>query len=136
LDRMLARYGSETQPAREFLKAAVDRVIEHMWPKDSSRPAQLDPAASGGEKIYGLLNELTPTNDTQRTLKDQAINAAVEIGRMRWLLLAQQESSISTPMLVVVVFWLTVVFLSFGLFAKPNVTVLVTLFLCAMSVAG
>ena len=55
---------------------------------------------------------------------------------MRWLLLAQQDSSISTPMLVVVVFWLTVVFLSFGLFAPPNLTVFATLFLCAVSVAG
>ena len=55
---------------------------------------------------------------------------------MRWLILSQQSSSISAPLLVVMVFWLTVVFLSFTLFVEPNVTVVVTLLLCALSVAG
>ena len=40
------------------------------------------------------------------------------------------------PFLVVVVFWLSVLFLSFGLFSPPNPTVIVTLLVCALSVAG
>jgi hypothetical protein len=38
-------------------------------------------------------------------------------------------------LLVVVVFWLTVIFLSFGLFAPPNTTVTATLFVSALSVS-
>ena len=34
------------------------------------------------------------------------------------------------------VFWLAVIFTSFGLFAPYNATVVVTLFLCALSVSG
>ena len=34
------------------------------------------------------------------------------------------------------VFWLSVLFLSFGLFSPPNPTVIVTLLVCALSVAG
>jgi hypothetical protein len=55
---------------------------------------------------------------------------------MRWLLFEQSGSSISTPFLVIVVFWLTMLFLSFGLFAPRNATATVTLLVSAVSVAG
>jgi hypothetical protein len=44
--------------------------------------------------------------------------------------------SISVPLLVVVVFWLTIIFISYGLFGPPNTTVFATLFACAISVSG
>jgi hypothetical protein len=34
------------------------------------------------------------------------------------------------------VFWLAMLFASFSLFARPNVTVVATLLVCALSVAG
>jgi len=37
---------------------------------------------------------------------------------------------------VVLVFWLSLIFASFGLFAPRNATVIVTLFVCALSVSG
>ena len=40
------------------------------------------------------------------------------------------------PFLVVVIFWLTVTFTSFGLFAPRNATVVAVLAVSAMSVAG
>ena len=45
-------------------------------------------------------------------------------------------STVPVPFLVVVVFWLTIVFGTFGLFAPRNATVVAVLFLCALSVAG
>jgi hypothetical protein len=42
----------------------------------------------------------------------------------------------SRPLLGILVFWLTVNFISFGLFAPRNTTVIGTLFLCALAVAG
>jgi hypothetical protein len=38
--------------------------------------------------------------------------------------------------MAVVVFWLTIVFISFGLHAPRNPTVVSVLFLCALSVSG
>jgi len=55
---------------------------------------------------------------------------------MRWLMFEQRGSSISLPFLVIVVFWLTIIFISFGLFAPANATVIATLFVCALSVSG
>jgi nitric oxide reductase large subunit len=37
------------------------------------------------------------------------------------------------PFLVVLVCWLAFIFMSFGLFARPNTTVIVALFVCALS---
>ena len=54
----------------------------------------------------------------------------------RWLILGGLGSSIRAPFLMVVVFWLTLIFGSFGLFAPRNATVVTVLFLSALSVAG
>jgi hypothetical protein len=52
------------------------------------------------------------------------------------LLFEQLRSSIPAPFLVVLVFWLAIIFASFGLFAPVNTTVIATFFVCALSVSG
>jgi hypothetical protein len=42
---------------------------------------------------------------------------AMDIGKTRWLMYEQATTSVSMPLLVVLVIWLTVIFISFGLFA-------------------
>jgi hypothetical protein len=48
----------------------------------------------------------------------------------------QRITSVSIPLLVVLIFWLTIIFVSFGLFAPPNVMVIASFFVSAMSVSG
>lgn len=52
------------------------------------------------------------------------------------LLFAQTGNSIPMPFLVVLIFWLTIIFASFSLFAKPNAIVVGSLFIFALSAAG
>ena len=59
-----------------------------------------------------------------------------DIMETRWLVLGGLGRSVPLPFLVVVVFWLTIIFGSFGLLGPRNVTVLVVLFLCSLSDAG
>jgi FtsH-binding integral membrane protein len=61
---------------------------------------------------------------------------AIDLGKLRWLMFEQGSTSISLPLLWMLVFWLVIVFTSFGLFAPSNPTVIATLFLCALSVSG
>jgi len=61
---------------------------------------------------------------------------AIDLGKMRCLMFEQGGSSISMPLLAMLVFWLAIIFSSFGLFAPRNATVMITLFLCALSVAA
>ena len=135
LDRMLAHYGPETKEARERLRVAVTRVLDQIWPEDRSQPS-LAPRGAGGEVLYDKLGELNPKDDKQRSLQAQALSAAIDLARTRWLMFEQSGSAISTPFLVVVVFWLTIIFVSFGIFAPPNTTVAATLFICALSVSA
>jgi hypothetical protein len=58
------------------------------------------------------------------------------LGQTRWLMYEQGTISISTPMLIVMVFWLTTLFISFGLFAPRNGTVVASLLISALSVSG
>jgi hypothetical protein len=137
LDRILARYGPETKEARGVLRRAAPSQAQD-WADDTSRSAKLDSSATraAGASFYEKIQELTPRNDFQRSLQGQALQTALNLGQARALLLEQAGSSIPAPFLAVLVFWLAVIFTSFGLFAPYNATVTATLLVCALSVSG
>jgi len=64
------------------------------------------------------------------------VQLAADLGQMRWLLYEQEESSVSVPMLIIVISWLAIIFVSVGLFAPPNLTVIAALMLAVFSVSG
>jgi hypothetical protein len=136
LDRILARYGSDTKDTRAVLHSSVAAAIERFWPADRARPDNADPRASPVEALYDKIQGLSPQNDAQRSLQSQASTMALDLGRTRVLLFERLGSSIPVPFLVVLVFWLAIIFASFGLFAPRNATVVATFFVCALSVSG
>src|SRR5262245_24702255 len=133
LDRGLALYGPETKETRALLRDGVGGFHNPMWSKDGA--ARLAPR-SGGEILYEKLHALSPKNDTQRSLQSQALSLMIDMGRTRALMYEQATSAASLPLLVVLVVWLTVIFISFGLFAPFNATVVSSLFVSALSVSG
>jgi hypothetical protein len=136
LDRVLAHYGPETKESRDWLRRGVERGIEQLWSEETYIHAPSSPPLTGGELVYNKIQDLSPQNEVQRTTKKHALNIALDIGRTRWLIFEQKGSSISTPFLVVLIFWFTVIFASFGLFAPRNATSFVVLFVCALSLSG
>jgi hypothetical protein len=137
LDRLLAHYGPEAKPARQSLRAIVEAALAQVWPDEHFRPAELAPASAAPETIYEMIQALSPQGETQRSLQAQALATATGLAQARWLLFAQaSQSPIPLPFLVVLVFWLCIIFASFGLYAPANPTVVATLGVCAPSVAG
>lgn len=136
LDRVLSHYGPEAKEARDLLQVVVARLIEHTWPNEKAGRAMPEPMASRSEVLYDKIQELAPKDEVQRALQNRALNIAIDIGQMRWLMVEQGYSLVSTPLLVVVVFSLAITFISFGLHAPPNGTILATFFLGALSVSG
>jgi hypothetical protein len=132
LDRALAHYGPETGEMRRILKITTARTIDQIW---STRGAAL-PWESGSGVLFDKLQQLAPKSEEQRALQSQAQSIMISIGQTQLLLFAQSGSSISTPFLVVIVFWLSMLFVSFGLFAPHNGTAIATLLIAAISVAG
>jgi len=136
LDRVLALYGPETKETRALLRGAVVRALDQMWSKDGTNASRLAPPSAGGEILYDKIQGLSAKNDTQRSLQGQALSMAMDLGKTRWLMYEQATIPVSMPLLVVLVLWLTVIFISFGLFAPFNGTVVSSLFVSALSVSG
>jgi hypothetical protein len=138
LDRALARYGPDAKPAREQLKRALAAGIEMAWPKQKTGVPALTALerATGVELFQDKLHEITPQNDLQRQLLAQAQQLANDIGQTRWLLIEQAQSQLPLPLLLILIFWLVLLFVSFGLFAPRNGTALAVLFIGACAIAA
>jgi hypothetical protein len=136
LDRALARYGPESRETRDLLLRTVVAAADQVWPPEKSGPVQMDPRSTGAERLYDSIQGLSPGNEVQRSLKADALSLTSELAKTRWLLFEQRDSSIPMPLLVVLVFWLTILFMGFSLFARYNTTVIVTLLVCAISVSS
>lgn len=136
LDRVLLNYGPETQPARELLRQAVEGTISRIWAEAAIGSVPADPGATWSETLPKAIQKLVPLEDAQRAFKAQAAAVANDLGQMRWLLYEQTGSSISLPLLFVVVAWLAIIFASIGLFAPSNPTAVGALMLAALSISG
>ena len=136
LDRVLANYGPQARESRAMLRTAVESALTRMWPEEKSKHAQPDPSSAWTEALPTSIERLSPQSDLQKSIQAQAILLANELAQTRWLLYEQTESSVSTPMLIIVIAWLAIIFVSVGLFAPPNPTVIISLMMAAMSVSG
>ena len=136
LERVLVIYGPETAEARRLLRETAEDSIKKLWPDRSSLEAQVDPTMLAGQALYSSIQKLTPQNDEQRSLKAQALDTVTDLSKTRWLLFAQASTAIPTPLLIMVVVWLAIIFLSFGLFAPTNRTVIVTMIIVSLLVSS
>jgi Protein of unknown function (DUF4239) len=138
LDRLLFDYGPETKVTREQLRQTVAASIEMLWPATKSRAEGL----AAYERMNGMqvtqmtLLQLTPTTDAQRQLFSTAQQILTDLRQSRWLLIQRTQRVIPIPFLVVLLFWLTMLHVSFGLLAPRNATVITVLFVSALSVSG
>jgi len=138
LDRLLSDYGPEANEARGHIKQMYARVIKELFSDDQREQAKLDTpfAMAQAKDIRIQLLQLTPNGDAQRWFKMRALDIFTDLSTERWLLLMQKHGSISAPLLIVLVFWLSMIFMAFGLLAPRNTTVVATLLICAVSVSG
>ena len=138
LDRLLADYGPETKAAREQLRRTVATQIEDLWPEEKTGASGLAAfeRTGGLEAVQMTLLKVMPTTDAQRQLFAAAQQICGDLRQTRWLLVEQTQSPIPIPFLVVLLFWLTVLHVSFGMLAPRNATVVAVLLICALSVSG
>src|SRR5262249_20267286 len=136
LDRALAAYGPETKPAREQIKRSVATSIEMLWPHEKTGvPVSTTmERGAGADRVREELQKLTPTSAGQRQILAQAQQTLSDVAQIRWLALEQAQTTLPLPLLVILVFWLTLLFVSFGLFSPPHLTAVIVLFVGACAV--
>jgi hypothetical protein len=137
LDRALAQYGAESQAVREHLRRAVAAGIEMMWPGEHGATSGLVALerANAMERMMDEIRALEPRTDAQRALQAQAQQLGNELLLSRWLQIEEAQTSLPAGLLEVLLFWLTTLYVSFGLLAPRNATVLAVLLVGAASLA-
>lgn len=138
MDRMLSFYGPETTQARQYLREGARLFHDGIWSLDRGMRPDLDPAAVRRtvDALIAHIEGLSPLTNGQRILQQQILLAAEQMGRTRLLMFEQAGTGINWPFLAVLIFWITVLFLGFGLFTQFNGTVCMALLVGSLSVAG
>jgi hypothetical protein len=137
LGRVFHLYGPEASGVDESLRLAIERVLAENWPNDE--PAEnAKPSTKGGhvEEVYDQLRALQPKDDEHRAMQSEALSLLVNVAQMRWLIIEQAASTVMKPLLVVMIFWMTSIFVSWGLFSRPSAMAIITFFIAAVCVAG
>ena len=137
LDRVMDQYGDATLEARKALSGLVEARLEETWggrQADRQRGPLRDDL--GVEPVQKLLRALTPQTDGQRLLRDRALEVSGSIAEAHWMLIETGNEGLPAAFLVVLVFWLALMFLTFGLVSPSNATVFTILAICAASVGG
>jgi hypothetical protein len=136
LDRQLVHYGAEASGVRDLLRRYTVFKLDSTWSSEASHRVDDPNGWILLEDVQDKLRALAPRDDAQRWLHGRALQISGELASTRWLLDVQQEAAIRTPFLVMLAFWLTIIFTSFGLFAPRHGIMITALLVCSFSVAG
>ena len=110
--------------------------MRRIWSDDADIRAGSKLTTQIGDDFYVAVLRLEAHDDTQRTLKAQAVNLANEIAQVRSLMQAESIPPISKMMLFMLIHWLVVIFFSTSLIAPPSGTANFALIASASCVAG
>src|SRR5215469_12013790 len=136
LGRLLQNYGTEANQAQDSLRLAVERILEENWPTD--RGENHKPLPKGGhiQEVYEQLRTLAPKDQEHRMMQSEALGLLRNLAQLRWLIIAQSSTTIMRPLLFVMIFWMTSIFVSWGLFSQANTMSVTTFLVTALCVSG
>lgn len=138
LDRTLAHYGPETRNARETLRHSLVNGIHMFWLGKVSGQTGLKAFEKGAglEQVQDQIRGLAPQSDSQRWLQSQALQLTSELLQLRWSMIERAQVSLPMVFIVILMFWIFVLFVIFGMMASRNATVVVVFLVCAFAVAS
>ncbi len=136
LDRVLAHYGPRAQGARDALRSTIEKKLAVLEPSRKLGAEKGRRSFVSIEDVQDKIRALAPEHDGERWLKERALAVSGDIAQARWFLFDELDSTIPSPFIAIMVFWLMLIFFSYGLFTPRNVTVLTVLALCAVSLAS
>ena len=139
LDRLLSDYGTDTAPIRSELRSALEVKLQEIWPEESTNPdctPKSDGTKSRFEQIGGDIATLKPAGPLQARLQTNALALEDDLLHERWMIEVVGEGGVPPLLLLIPVIWITFLTFLYALFAPRNLTVIVVLFFCSVSIAG
>lgn len=133
LDQSLLNYGPEAEPLRRQLQSFTAAAIANYWRADAI-PADVRypdvrklPQEEARQILSDLLNRieftiirLNPSDPLHERLAADCFDQYKECTRARWSLLLAPLSSLPVPFVRMLIAWLMIIFVSFGLRAPAN----------------
>jgi len=137
LDRVLAHYGPESTEVRAELQPFIQRHLKLLWPERDPRRPTTQSVNPTGEVVLDKIQQLSPKDDRQRSLHAHALSLALS-NRADSIpdAHATKRTVAEALLLVMLMFWLIALFMSFGSFAPSNFIMVVSLFVRAARVCG
>ena len=136
IDRNLRRYGPETEDARAKLRTWANLKKQQLFPTKGEPSPSSRTTIVILESVQDAIIALTPHNEKQTYLRTLSLSLSSTLIQTRWSLETRNHQSTPLPFLVLLIFWLAIVFASFGLFAPANPTTVTILLLCSIAVSG
>ena len=136
LDHLLRTYGPEANEARASLRAYTTRKNDQLFPVSTVPPPTDRETSDRLDTLLDSVLSLAPADRRHTALVEQALAITSSIYAERWLLWENPGTTVPTPFLFVLIFWLFLIFVSFGLFAPVNLTVIASFLLCSIAVSG
>ncbi len=137
IDRMLYQYGPETRHARQLVRAmlvnGVERIEQAMQNGVEQEKKRRDTLT---DDLHLEVISLKPKNDIQTELRTEAISLSKEIMQSRWMVHQSLSTTIQLPLLFILVFWLSCIFLYLGIGVSASPGIVATLLLAALSMSG
>ena len=137
LDRVLAQYGPAAKEIREQVRNTVAGQLRVLFPDEAGASAA-DDALRGStaiESVQARVRALAPSTEDQRELRSRALQILGDLAQARWLGYERTETATPPAFLVVLVTWLAVMFVSFGLFAPRHATAIIALVIGALAMS-
>ncbi|TCT06560.1 DUF4239 domain-containing protein [Aquabacter spiritensis] len=134
----LHHYGPPACHAQVLLGDYTRAVVRETWPDGPDLPARASQARSGEILLLidTIVRNFTPDTPILQEVRSAAMGDLRSILTTRWTVSEDAITVVPTAFIVVLVVWLSLIFVSFGLFAPPNRVVVISFFLCAISIAG
>ena len=136
LDHTLRLYGPEADRARADLRAYAAGKNEELFSASAVPATTNRQTADLLDRLLDSILSLSPADRRQTALVTQAQSITANIYAERWLLWENPGTTVPIQFLFVLIFWLSLIFLSFGLFAPVNATVVTSFLLAAVAVTG
>ena len=136
MERNLRRYGPEADDARAKLRTWAEAKTHELFQIEGHARPSSETTIVMLESVQDAVLALTPKDEKQKYLRTLCVNLSSTLIQARWSLETREGHSTPVPFLILLIFWLAIVFASFGLFAPANPTTIVVLFLCSLAVSG
>lgn len=121
---MLRRYGADAEPARNMLVQYVEQKAADLFPDYPAEVRLSNPSTYELlQRLEDMLLTLKPANPRDQWWLAQAMTLAAKIGDTRWLIAQQIGQGTPKAFVALLVFWLALLFASFGLFCAAQLDV-------------